>query len=60
MVVGHEGVWVMSRFLGKREERHCKEGEESKGKKNFLPLPLRVKGRRRCTMQFKTSFFFYI
>jgi len=33
------------------------EGGET-AKKNFLPLPLRVKGRRRCTMQFKTSFFF--
>jgi len=28
MVVGHEGVWIMSRFLGKREDRHCKEREE--------------------------------
>jgi hypothetical protein len=27
------------------------------GKKNLLPLPLRVKGRRRYTVPFKTTLF---
>jgi len=54
MVVGHEGVWVVSWFLGKGE------GEidtAKKWKKNLLPLPFFVRGRRRYTVPFKTTLF---
>jgi hypothetical protein len=44
MVVGHEGVWVVSGFFWVNERE--REGEidvANEGKKSLLPLPLHVR-----------------
>jgi hypothetical protein len=62
MVVGHEGVWVVSGFLDKWEGEREKDAAKEK-KKNLLSLSLRVNGRRRYTMLFQNDtvlgFFLY-
>jgi hypothetical protein len=50
------GVGLVSfEFLGERGRG--KIGDAKERKKNLLPLPLRVKGRKRYTVPFKTTSF---
>jgi len=57
MVVGREGIWVESWFLGKGRGREGEIDAAKEWKKNLLPLPLCVRGRRRYTVSFKTTQF---
>jgi hypothetical protein len=57
MVVGREGIWVVSWFLGKGRGREGEIDAAKEWKKNLLPLPLCVRGRRRYMMSFKTTSF---
>jgi len=55
MVVGHEGVWVVSGFLGKWEREGGRKVLQRRGKKPFSPAYSTSGGSRRCTVSSKMT-----